>query len=78
MCSYYKVGCSQGSLNAVECHKFLSLTCPSYDDLAALNLSGIEGVERLSYFHQDKIGHINYVVDWPESNGKKPFLKPLW
>ena len=45
--------------------------------MAAGNLVGVEGVQRLAHLHHDEVGHVHHVVDGTQTHGAQTVLQPL-
>ncbi len=67
----------QLALHAVQrCQLFVQPGATD-DDLTALQLIRIEGMQRMAQFHHDVIGHVRDVVDGPHAHGFKPLPEPV-
>ena len=74
----HEVSCRQGTLYAVEGNEFLSFGSVLNDDFVAFDLICIEGVECLSHFVENEVGHVHHVVDRANADGVEGFLEPVW
>ncbi len=67
----------QGSFGFVERRNGFAGFGVSDDDFVSGNLARIEGVQRLTGFHENEIRRVDHVVDGPQSNRLQPLLEPI-
>ena len=73
----HQVAGVEGALHAVEGDELGALRQALHDDMAAGNLVGVEGVQRLAHLHHDEVGHIHHIVDGAQTHGAQAVLQPL-
>ena len=75
--AYHKVACVEGAFHAVECDELGALRQALHDDVAAGNLVGVEGVQRLAHLHHNEVGDVDHIVDGAQPHGAQTVLQPL-
>ena len=73
----HQVAAVQLPFHSVEGDEGGVLRQGAHHHVVARDFVGIESVQRLSYFHEDEIGHIDHIVDGTNAHGAQLVLQPL-